>query len=207
MTLRTCHYFNLSMSLGLLLMALCTTPQASLLGDDVVMSFLDVQSTSAPPTVLDTRSFVVSATETEVQGLFNAFNVDVGADTIRVDIIDSGPLPSALFLGFLFEDLLESDEITGFSSAATDISGFTGNRLLQAAHEIAFDFQGLLIQNGNFLEVGLNFKNNSIEVHEPLAFLMSLLFIALCIRLYKIPIARRQTSLRIHDYTAMSSRP
>ena len=92
------------------------------------------------------------------------FNVDFSNTSLRLDLVNlSQPLtlPSSVFIGFVASHFV-GQNLVGLTGGNTNIAGFDtltvplGSRLQQGGQFLAFNFEGLTLKNGDFVEVGLN---------------------------------------------------
>jgi len=132
---------------------------ATLLGTDVDISLVELQGATLTTYFAETVSVVDPGVE--IPSLFDSFAIDLAATTIRLDILSSGPIQAADFLGFLFESI--AADITGIVEADSNIVGFDLPRLIVETNAVAFDLQGLEVEQGNFIELALEFA----DVPEP----------------------------------------
>ena len=107
------------------------------------------------------------------------FNVDFSNTGLRLDVVNlsrSLALPSNVFIGFVALHFA-GQNLAGLTGGSTNIAGFDtltdplGSRLQQGSQFLAFNFEGLTLKNGDFVEVGLNLVST---VDEPANFALIL---------------------------------
>lgn len=99
------------------------------------------------------------------------FNVDFSNTGLRLDVVNlsrSLALPSNVFIGFVALHFA-GQNLAGLTGGSTNIAGFDtltdplGSRLQQGSQFLAFNFEGLTLKNGDFVEVGLNLVSTADE--------------------------------------------
>lgn len=107
------------------------------------------------------------------------FNVDFSNTSLRLDVVNlSQPLtlPASVFIGFV-ASRFAGQNLVGLTGGNTNITGFDtltdplGSRLQQGSQFLAFNFEGLTLKDGDFVEVGLNLVTT---VDEPASFALIL---------------------------------
>jgi hypothetical protein len=150
------HPFVLSLLLALGALGAAPGAQASLIGTDVDVSVIEF--TDPVLTVHHAETVTVLDPGVEIAGLFGSFDVDIGAESIRIDVLASGAIGTADFFGFQFESLNWSPipgEITGFSNIDSNIVGIDISRFISTADAVAINLQGLTLAQGDFVDVTL----------------------------------------------------
>ena len=129
------------------------------------------------------RDFVgtvlVQDPDIEATAFGQIFNVNFSNTSLRLDLVNlSEPLtlPSNVFIGFVALNFAGQD-LVGLTGGNTNIAGFDtltvplGSRLQQGSQFLAFNFEGLTLRDGDFVEVGLNLVTT---VDEPASFALIL---------------------------------
>lgn len=103
------------------------------------------------------------------------FNVNFSNTGLRLDLVNLPQpltLPSNVFIGFVASNFA-GQNLVGLTGGNTNIAGFEtltvplGSRLQQGSQFLAFNFEGLTLKSGDFVEVGLNLVTT---VDEPAGF-------------------------------------
>lgn len=159
------HPFVLSLLLAVGALGAAPGAQASLIGTDVDVSVIEFTDPVLTPYHAETVMVVDPGVE--ISGLFGSFDVDIGAESIRVDVLVPGAIGAADFFGFQFESLNWSPipgEITGFSTIDSNIVGIDISRFVSTADAVAINLQGLTLAAGDYFEVTLAVQH---DVPEP----------------------------------------
>lgn len=132
---------------------------ASLIGTDVEIRLLEIDG--AVETVIFSDNVAVVDPGLEVDDLLGVFDIDIGSDSIRIDLVDFGTFDVADFLGLVFDSI--DIDIIGISGDS-NIAGLDDSRVLVDTNAIAFNLQGLTVVEGDFIEVVLEL---AVEVASP----------------------------------------
>jgi len=115
----------------------------------------------------------------EASAFGQIFNVNFSNTGLRLDVVnipDPMIMPSNLFIGFVALNFT-GQNLVGLTGGDTNIAGFEtltdvlGSRLQHGSQFLAFNFEGLTLKTGDFVEVGLNLVTT---VAEPASFALIL---------------------------------
>lgn len=115
----------------------------------------------------------------EASAFGQIFNVNFSNTSLRLDLVNLPEpltLPSSVFVGFVASNFA-GQNLVGLTGGNTNIAGFEtltnplGSRLQQGSQFLAFNFEGLTLKSGDFVEVGLNLVTT---VDEPAGFALIL---------------------------------
>lgn len=153
----------LAFVLGLAAAAAPGLAQAGLLGKHVDLAFGTVPTDTFVPLYGPVTLLVVNP-GAEALSFAQIFDVDFTNTGLRIDVVNlpnGFAIPTSIFTGLVALNF-EDNVLLGLSSGNTNIAGFelpssnNQNRVLFGGQFIAFNFEGLRLVNGDFVEVGLN---------------------------------------------------
>ena len=153
----------LAFVLGLAAAAAPSLAQAGLLGKHVDLAFGTVPTDTFVPLYGPVTLLVVNP-GAEALSFAQIFDVDFTNTGLRIDVVNlpnGFAIPTSIFTGLVALNF-EDNVLLGLSSGNTNIAGFelpssnNQNRVLFGGQFIAFNFEGLRLVNGDFVEVGLN---------------------------------------------------
>ena len=153
----------LAFVLGLAAAAAPGLAQAGLLGKHVDLAFGTVPTDTFVPLYGPVTLLVVNP-GAEALSFAQIFDVDFTNAGLRIDVVNlpnGFAIPTSIFTGLVALNF-EDNVLLGLSSGNTNIAGFelpssnNQNRVLFGGQFIAFNFEGLRLVNGDFVEVGLN---------------------------------------------------
>ena len=153
----------LAFALGLAAAAAPGLAQAGLLGKHVGLAFGTVPTDTFVPLYGPVTLLVVNP-GAEALSFAQIFDVDFTNAGLRIDVVNlpnGFAIPTSIFTGLVALNF-EDNVLLGLSSGNTNIAGFelpssnNQNRVLFGGQFIAFNFEGLRLVNGDFVEVGLN---------------------------------------------------
>lgn len=144
--------------MAMTLMLGATSAHATLIGDTVDIAIVTVNG--GGPIIQNSQQVVVSEGITELTG-FGPFDVNIEADTLTALFNRGGVIDNIDFAGlaFLNLDFGNPGQIVGFLGGDTNIAGFGSSRVLFDEHNVAFNFSGLTINQGDYVTVQLDIRN------------------------------------------------
>lgn len=110
----------------------------------------------------------------EATSFAQIFNVDFGDDNLRIDVVNlpnGFAMPTSIFIGLVALNF-ESNNLNGLVSGNSNIAGLDSlssngqSRVLMGNQFLAFNFEGLSLINGDFVEVAMRLVP-SAPVPEP----------------------------------------
>ena len=164
--------------LGLGTVALPAVAGAGLVGTsvDIAVGTVDASNNFSRDFV---GTVLVQDPDIEATAFGQIFNVNFSNTSLRLDLVNlSQPLtlPSNVFIGFVALNFA-GQNLVGLTGGNTNITGFDtltvplGSRVQQGSQFVAFNFEGLTLKDGDFVEVGLNLVTT---VDEPASFALIL---------------------------------
>lgn len=152
-----------AVTLGLMAGAMPGVANAGLLGKHVDLAFGTVPIDTFIPIEGPVNLLVINP-GAEALSFGQVFNVDFSDTGLRIDVVNlpnGFAVPTSIFIGLVALNF-EGNSLSGLVSGDTNIAGFGSlssngqSRLLLGSQFLAFNFEGLSLINGDFVEVVMN---------------------------------------------------
>lgn len=169
-----------AVTVGLMAGAMSGVANAGLLGKHVNLAFGTVPIDTFVPMDGPVNLLVINP-GAEALSFGQVFNVDFSDTGLHIDVVNlpnGFAVPASIFIGLVALNF-EGNSLSGLVSGDTNIAGFESlssngqSRLLLGSQFLAFNFEGLSLINGDFVEVGLNLVP-AIAVPEPASWALML---------------------------------